>query len=66
MLKTENYAELLKQERKTRKLTQEKMAELLGVEPGVYGTWERGRIYPANDSVVKIRKTLGIELGVAR
>ena len=66
MAKTENYAELLKQARKARKLTQEKMAELLGVEPVVYGTWERGKIYPSNESVRKIRAAIGLELGVAR
>ena len=63
-MKTENYAELLKQERKARKLTQEKMAELLGVEPVAVGTWERGKAYPNEDSIRKIREATGIELGV--
>ena len=66
MAKTENYAELLKAERKARKLTQEKMAELLGVEPVAIGTWERGKAYPNEDSIRKIRAAIGLELGVAR
>ena len=63
-MKTENYAELLKQERKARKLTQEKMAELLGVEPVAVGTWERGKAYPNEESIAKIKAATGIELGV--
>ena len=64
MAKTENYAELLKQARKARKLTQEKMAELLGVEPIQVGLWERGKVYPNEDSIRKIREAIGLELGV--
>ena len=64
MAKTENYAELLKAERKTRKLSQEAMAELIDISPVVYGLWERGKTYPNDESVAKIRKATGIELGV--
>lgn len=64
MTRTEDYSQLLKAERKARKLSQEKMAELLGVEPVAVGTWERGKAYPNEDSIRKIRAATGIELGV--
>ncbi len=65
-MKTENYSELLRSERKARKLTLEGMAEPLGVEPVAIGTWERGKAYPNEDSIAKIKAATGIELGVAR
>ena len=63
-MKTENYSELLRSERKVRKLTLEAMSELIGVTPVVLGTWERGKAYPSAESVEKIRAATGIELGV--
>ena len=63
-MKTDNYSELLRAERKARKLTLEGMAELLGVEPVAVGTWERGKAYPNEDSIAKIKAATGIELGV--
>ena len=63
-MKTENYSELLRSERKARKLTLEGMADLLGVEPVAIGMWERGKAYPNEDSIRKIRAATGIELGV--
>ena len=63
-MKTENYGELLRAERKARKLTLEGMAELLGVEPVAIGTWERGKAYPNEDSIRKVRAATGIVQGV--
>lgn len=63
-MKTEDYSQLLKASRKARKLSQEKMAELVDVSPVVYGLWERGKTYPSDESVEKINQALGIGLGV--
>jgi transcriptional regulator with XRE-family HTH domain len=39
----ENFPERLKELRAARKLTQTRLAELLGVSPRVYHRWESGR-----------------------
>lgn len=56
------YNDVLKEERKKRKLSIEAMSELLGVSPTSYGLWERGKVYPGEAWLVAIRNELGIVL----
>ena len=60
-----NMAELaqrLKTYREHRKLTQKRLAELVGVSPRVYNRWENGDATPHWDSILKIVNLLGISL----
>lgn len=65
-LKTElNMTELaqrLKNYREQRKITQKRLAELVGVSPRVYNRWENGDATPHWDSILKIVDLLGISL----
>jgi transcriptional regulator with XRE-family HTH domain len=57
-----NFAERLKELRTARKLTQVRVAELLGISPRVYHRWESGSATPYFDTVVKIADILGVTL----
>jgi transcriptional regulator with XRE-family HTH domain len=55
-------AERLQEFREKRKLTQTRLAELIGVSPRVYNRWENGEATPHWDSVVKIADLLDVSL----
>lgn len=57
-----NFPERLKELRAARKLTQTRVAELLGISPRVYHRWEAGGATPLFDTVVKIADVLGVSL----
>jgi transcriptional regulator with XRE-family HTH domain len=57
-----DFPERLKQLRMARKLTQTRVAELLGVAPRVYTRWESGNATPHFDTVVQIADVLGVSL----
>jgi transcriptional regulator with XRE-family HTH domain len=52
----------LKELRTTRKLTQHRLAELLGIAPRVYSRWETGDVTPHFDTIVRLADTLGVTL----
>lgn len=54
------FAERLKQIRMERKLTQTRIAELLGVSIRVYHRWENGDATPHLDTLVKIAEVLKV------
>jgi transcriptional regulator with XRE-family HTH domain len=54
--------EQLKELRELRKITQTRLAELIGVSPRVYNRWENGDATPHWDSIVKIADVLDVSL----
>lgn len=57
-----NFAQRLKELRNQRKLTQTRLAELLGISPRVYSRWETGDVVPHFDTIVRLADTLGVSL----
>lgn len=57
-----NFAQRLKELRTTRKLTQNRLAELLNVSPRVYSRWETGDAVPHFDTIVRLADILGVTL----
>jgi transcriptional regulator with XRE-family HTH domain len=57
-----NFAQRLKELRTTRKLTQNRLAELLNVKPRVYSRWETGDAVPHFDTIVRLADILGVTL----
>ncbi len=55
-------AERLKELRERRKLSQVRLADLIGVSPRVYNRWENGDATPHWSSIVKIADFLGVSL----
>jgi transcriptional regulator with XRE-family HTH domain len=55
-------AKQLKTLRELRKLSQTRLAELIGVSPRVYNRWENGDATPHWDSILKIANLLGVSL----
>lgn len=56
------FAERLKFLREERKLTQARLAELIGVGARAYNRWERGNFVPQLDTLIKIADVLNITL----
>ena len=57
-----DFHQRLRQLRKARKLTQTRVAELLGVSPRVYTRWENGDATPLFGTVVKLADILDVSL----
>lgn len=57
-----NFAQRLKELRTIRKLTQNRLAELLNVKPRVYSRWETGDAVPHFDTIVHLADILGVTL----
>ena len=57
-----DFHQRLRELRTARKLTQTRVAELLGVSPRVYHRWESGGATPLLATVVKIADILGVTL----
>jgi len=57
-----DFHERLRQLRTARKLTQTRVAELLGVSPRVYTRWENGDATPLFATVVKLADILDVSL----
>lgn len=57
-----NLAHILKQKRKSLKLSQEKLAELAGLHRNYVGAVERGEINIAVDNIEKLAKALEIDI----
>lgn len=57
-----DFHERLRQLRKARKITQTRVAELLGVSPRVYTRWENGDAVPVFATVVKLADILDVTL----
>lgn len=57
-----DFHQRLRELRTARKLTQTRVAELLGVSPRVYHRWESGSATPLLATVVKIADILGVTL----
>ena len=57
-----DFHQRLRQLRTARKLTQTRMAELLGVSPRVYTRWENGDATPLFGTVVKLADILDVSL----
>ena len=57
-----DFPQRLRQLRKARRLTQTRVAELLGVSPRVYTRWENGGATPLFGTVVKIADILDVSL----
>ena len=56
------FSERLKTLREERKLTQARLAELIGVGARAYNRWERGNFVPQLDTLIKIADVLNITL----
>lgn len=52
----------IKELRKYRGMTQEQLAEIIGIEPNNVSMIEIGKNYPAPDNLAKIAKALGAEI----
>ena len=52
----------IKYYRKQKNLTQEQMAEMIGVSTGFYGMIERGEKAPSIEKLVKIHEKLGLDI----
>lgn len=48
--------------RKKRRLTQEKFAELIGIDPKNVSKIENGNNYPSSETLTSIAKALGVEI----
>ena len=57
-----SFAENLKQIRKDKKLSQEELAELLGVSRQAVSKWERGQGCPDVSLLPRLAQTLGVEV----
>lgn len=57
-----NFADILKQIRKDRKLSQEDLAELLDVSRQAVSKWEQGAGYPEVEKLLLLSDTLNISL----
>ena len=58
----EQFPETLRELRKSRGLTQVRLAELIEVSPRVYNRWEGGSAAPRLDTLVKIADILNVTL----
>ncbi|CUI02844.1 RstR phage-related transcriptional repressor [Janthinobacterium sp. CG23_2] len=56
------FAERLKTLRESRKLTQVRLAELIGANSRAYNRWERGSFIPQLDTLMKIADALNVTL----
>ncbi len=56
------FGKILRQIRVAKHLTQEKMAENIGIQPENYSRIENGLSFPKPENIVKISKVLGIEI----
>lgn len=57
-----NFGEKLKQLRKSMKMTQQQLAERLGVAKSVVSYYESGDRYPSYDVMIKIAKTFHVTI----
>lgn len=57
-----NFSKNLKRIRKTHRLSQVKMASLLGVSQQRYAKWEMGHSEPSIEMLLKIADTFGVSL----
>lgn len=55
-----NFGILLKELRTNRKLTQQQLAERLGVEKSIISYYENGDRYPSYDILIKIARTFRV------
>ena len=62
MNRNERIGERIREARKAKKMTQEKLAELLAVSPQAVSTWEQGKFVPDPEHLTALAKTLGISL----
>lgn len=56
------FGKILREIRTTKHLTQEKMAENIGIQPENYSRIENGLSFPKPENIVKISKVLGVEI----
>ncbi|MGQ5525670.1 helix-turn-helix domain-containing protein [Chitinimonas sp. PSY-7] len=56
------FAERLRTLREARKLTQARLAELIGTNPRAYNRWERGSFVPQLETIIKIADVLNVTL----
>ncbi|HET8707863.1 MAG TPA: helix-turn-helix transcriptional regulator [Pseudomonadales bacterium] len=56
------FSQRLKELREARRLTQARLAELIGVNPRAYNRWERGNFVPQLDTLIKIGDVLNVTL----
>lgn len=57
-----SFSDKLKALRKEKKLTQKKIAELIGISQGSYANWENGKREPSLENVVKLANILNISI----
>ena len=56
MFNNDSFGDRLKELRKSKKLTQVQVSEMIGVQQGTYSRWENGTLEPNLDAVVKLAK----------
>lgn len=52
------FSKRIKAARKAKRITQSEMAELIGVDWVTYSKIDNGRIFPGDDTLIKINKVL--------
>ena len=56
MFNNNSFGERLKELRKSKKLTQVQVSEMIDVQQGTYSRWENGSLEPSLEAVVKLAK----------
>ena len=56
MFNNDSFGDRLKELRKSKKLTQVQVSEMIGVQQGTYSRWENGTLEPNLEAVVKLAK----------
>ena len=56
MFNNDTFGDRLKELRKSKKLTQVQVSEMIGVQQGTYSRWENGTLEPNLEAVVKLAK----------
>ena len=56
MFNNNSFGDRLKQLRKSKKLTQVQVSEMIDVQQGTYSRWENGTLEPSLEAVVKLAK----------
>lgn len=56
------FGKRLREVRKSKKLTQQEIAELLGVKQNTYSDWENGKTEPSFENLIKLADLLEVTL----
>lgn len=60
MKKLTNFPQKLREERKKRGMTQQEVADKIGINRGSYSNWENGKREPTLDNIIKLANILDV------